>query len=164
MRHSSTRTDAATQLRTSIYVSILDTAPWVQQNDTHQNVTTLSTHRAARRVTMRRFVAIVLAAVVSAALPAVPAHAAVGTRPVRVMPLGDSITFGVGSSTGSSYRAALWDRLVGQAGYAVDYVGSQRSGALPDTDNEGHSGWRIDQIASNVDGWLATYQPDVVLL
>src|SRR5256885_14756200 len=112
---------------------------------------------------MRRCPGVLAAALLAAALLTTPAHAAVGTRPVRVMPLGDSITFGVGSSTGSSYRAALWDRLVGQAGYAVDYVGSQRSGALPDTDNEGHSGWRIDQIASNVDGWLATYQPDVVL-
>jgi lysophospholipase L1-like esterase len=80
------------------------------------------------------------------------------------MPLGDSITFGVGSSTGSSYRLDLYQRLVRQAGYTIDFVGSQRSGSLPDTDNEGHSGWRIDQIASNVDGWLATYQPNVVLL
>ena len=113
---------------------------------------------------MRRFLVVPVALIFVTVFVAAPARAAVGTRPVRVMPLGDSITAGAGSSTGSSYRAALWDRLVGQAGYAVDFVGSQRSGALPDTDNEGHSGWRIDQIASNVDGWLATYQPDVVLL
>ncbi|HTJ34138.1 MAG TPA: GDSL-type esterase/lipase family protein [Dactylosporangium sp.] len=108
-----------------------------------------------------------LAAVLLPVLPPAldrPAGAAVATRPIRIMPLGDSITYGVGSPTGSSYRAALWNRLAVQAGYAIDFVGSQRSGALPDTDNEGHSGWRIDEIAANVDGWLATYQPDVVLL
>jgi lysophospholipase L1-like esterase len=80
------------------------------------------------------------------------------------MPLGDSITWGEGSASTSSYRAPLYSRLVGAAGYAVDFVGSQRSGSLPDTDNEGHSGWRIDQIAASANGWLATYQPDVILL
>ncbi|MGI5239519.1 SGNH/GDSL hydrolase family protein [Dactylosporangium sp. CA-139066] len=96
--------------------------------------------------------------------PAHPAGAAVASRPIRIMPLGDSITYGVGSPSSSSYRAALWNRLAVQAGYNIDFVGSQRSGALPDQDNEGHSGWRIDEIAANIDGWLATYQPDVVLL
>ncbi|GAA4258288.1 GDSL-type esterase/lipase family protein [Dactylosporangium darangshiense] len=110
--------------------------------------------------------ALLAAVLLPVLLPALdrPAGAAVATRPIRIMPLGDSITYGVGSPTGSSYRAALWNRLAVQAGYAIDFVGSQRSGALPDTDNEGHSGWRIDEIAANVDGWLATYQPDVVLL
>lgn len=117
----------------------------------------------------RRFVSVFVAlstavAVLGLATQSTPAGAAVGTRPIRVMPLGDSITYGAGSSTGSSYRAALWDRLVGQAGYAIDFVGSQRSGALPDADNEGHSGWRIDQIAANIDTWLANSLPDVVLL
>jgi lysophospholipase L1-like esterase len=110
-----------------------------------------------------RFLLVVLLAIASGAL-ATPARASVTTRPARVMPLGDSITYGVGSSTGSSYRADLWRRLVTQAGYNVDFVGSQQSGSLPDQDNEGHSGWRIDQIAASVDGWLSTYRPDVILL
>ncbi|MDP9817301.1 SGNH/GDSL hydrolase family protein [Spirilliplanes yamanashiensis] len=79
------------------------------------------------------------------------------------MPLGASITNGVGSSTGNGYRAELLRRLT-QAGVAVDFVGSQQSGDLPDRDNEGHSGWRIDQVAAQLDGWLATYRPDVVLV
>jgi lysophospholipase L1-like esterase len=112
--------------------------------------------------------AVALLLIVVALLPvpalARPAGAAVAARPIRIMPLGDSITYGVGSPSSSSYRAALWNRLAVQAGYAVDFVGSQRSGALPDQDNEGHSGWRIDEIAANIDGWLATSQPDVVLL
>jgi lysophospholipase L1-like esterase len=82
---------------------------------------------------------------------------------LRIMPLGDSITWGVGSSTRDSYRAALADRLA-SAGIGVDYVGSQRSGDEPDPDNEGHSGWTIPQVTAHVDGWLATYRPDVILL
>lgn len=114
---------------------------------------------------IRLLTAVLVSCLAMIATPAsTPATAAVTTRPIKIMPLGDSITWGVGSPSSSSYRAPLYQRLVGQAGYAVDFVGSQRSGTLPDTDNEGHSGWRIDQIAASVDGWLATYQPDVVLL
>ncbi|GAA1507232.1 hypothetical protein GCM10009827_021690 [Dactylosporangium maewongense] len=113
---------------------------------------------------MRRI--LVLAAVLVSCIAAIaaPVQAAVTTRPVKVMPLGDSITWGEGSPTTSSYRAPLYNRLVANAGYNIDFVGSQRSGSLPDTDNEGHSGWRIDQIAASANGWLATYQPDVILL
>src|SRR5689334_12599304 len=57
--------------------------------------------------------------------------------PLRIMPLGDSITYGVGSSALDSYRGALFWRLA-DAGVAVDYVGSMRSGNSPDPDNEGH--------------------------
>ncbi|WP_250008743.1 SGNH/GDSL hydrolase family protein [Actinoplanes sp. M2I2] len=94
---------------------------------------------------------------------------------LKVMPLGDSITWGSGSAdsrvgnrtgapTASGYRIDLRNRLEA-AGLNVDFVGSQQAGpAGADRDNEGHPGWRIDQIAANVDGWLATYQPDVILL
>jgi lysophospholipase L1-like esterase len=92
-----------------------------------------------------------------------PAGAATAAAPVRIMPLGASITNGVGSSAGNGYRAELLSRL-SQAGVGVDYVGSQQSGNLPDRDNEGHSGWRIDQIAAQTDAWTAAYRPDVVLL
>jgi lysophospholipase L1-like esterase len=96
---------------------------------------------------------------------AAPDQAApVAGRAVKIMPLGDSITWGVGSSTTSSYRADLWRLLTADAGLAVDFVGSGQSGSLPDTDNEGHSGWRIEQITASIDGWLAATTPDVVLL
>ena len=49
--------------------------------------------------------AVALAAILSLAGLAAPAQAAVTTRPIRVMPLGDSITWGEGSPTTSSYRA-----------------------------------------------------------
>jgi lysophospholipase L1-like esterase len=83
--------------------------------------------------------------------------------PIRIMPLGDSITYGVGSATSNSYRGALF-RWLAQAGVGVDYVGSMRSGVAPDPDNEGHKGWTIAQLAARVDDWLATYRPDVILL
>ncbi|BFU44860.1 hypothetical protein KRMM14A1004_30970 [Krasilnikovia sp. MM14-A1004] len=79
------------------------------------------------------------------------------------MPLGDSITFGAGSLTMDSYREDLRQRLTA-AGLSVDFVGSQVSGHGADRDNEGHPGWIIQQIAAHADQWLATAQPDVVLL
>jgi lysophospholipase L1-like esterase len=82
---------------------------------------------------------------------------------LRIMPLGDSITWGVGSQTRDSYRAPLARRLAA-AGVRVDFVGSQRSGAEADPDNEGHPGWTIAQITAHADRWLAAYRPDVILL
>jgi len=83
--------------------------------------------------------------------------------PVKIMPLGASMTYGTGSSTGNGYRAELRQELT-DSGVNVDYVGSLKSGNTSDPENEGHGGYRIDQVAANVDRWLATYQPDVVLL
>lgn len=82
---------------------------------------------------------------------------------LRVMPLGDSITDGVGSSTGNGYRGPLWDRL-GSGGYSLDFVGTSRAGSMADPDNEGHSGWRIDQIDSLANASLSRYRPNVVTL
>ncbi|MFD5127986.1 ricin-type beta-trefoil lectin domain protein [Streptomyces olindensis] len=91
-----------------------------------------------------------------------PASAASDT-PLRVMPLGDSITWGVGSSTGNGYRAPLWDRLAAD-GHPLDFVGTGRAGSMSDPDNEGHSGYRIDQIAALADASLTRYRPNVVTL
>jgi hypothetical protein len=43
-----------------------------------------------------------------------PPAVASGT-PLRVLPLGDSITWGEGGSTGDGYRGPLWDRLTAAA-------------------------------------------------
>jgi lysophospholipase L1-like esterase len=84
---------------------------------------------------------------------------------LRIMPLGDSITAGVGSSTGDGYRSELAQYLVNvqQVGTA-NYVGSMTSGQEPNPANEGHSGWSIADLATQIDGWMAAAQPDVVLL
>ncbi|MEU0808244.1 SGNH/GDSL hydrolase family protein [Streptomyces sp. NPDC005970] len=94
------------------------------------------------------------------ATPAAPAAPAAG---VRVMPLGDSITDGFNVPGG--YRVDLWQKFVA-AGRNVDFVGSMSNGPsnLGDRDHEGHSGWTIGQIDSNVVNWLRTYTPHTVLL
>jgi lysophospholipase L1-like esterase len=96
---------------------------------------------------------------------AMPAHAVTASPPaLRVMPLGDSITWGVGSPSTSSYRAPLWTMMAGQSRYSARFVGSGASGTLPDPANEGHSGYTIDQIIAGVDDWVSFARPDVVLL
>ena len=94
----------------------------------------------------------------------VPVSTHAATAPIKIMPLGDSITYGTNSSNGGGYRLPLWNDLISQ-GASVDFVGSQQSGPMnADDDNEGHPGWRIDQIASNIVSWLTTYQPQIILL
>ena len=92
---------------------------------------------------------------------------------VKIMPLGDSITYDnnviesrpVGVRT--AYRQQLWLDLQG-SGYHIDFVGSQVAGqdAVPsfDPDNEGHPGWRDDQIATTIYNFLSINPADVVLL
>ncbi|MCZ7438872.1 FG-GAP-like repeat-containing protein [Micromonospora sp. WMMC241] len=83
---------------------------------------------------------------------------------LRLLPLGDSITYGVGAAGGSSYRRELWESLQG-AGGSVDFVGSLRSGQFADPDHEGHKGWRIDEIDRLVTGCtMAYHRPNVVTL
>ncbi|MFE6366009.1 SGNH/GDSL hydrolase family protein [Streptomyces sp. NPDC057806] len=96
---------------------------------------------------------------------AATAAATVAAAPtsLRLLPLGNSITWGIGSPSGNSYRGFLWNQLSAQ-GHALDFVGSGRNGPMSDPDNEGHSGWRIDQIASIADSVLARYRPNVITL
>ena len=89
--------------------------------------------------------------------------AAATASTLRLMPLGDSITWGVGSSTGNGYRGPLWNDLSAE-GHSLDFVGTGQNGTMSDPDNEGHSGYRIDQIAPIVDAALARYRPNVVTL
>ncbi|MCW1916142.1 GDSL-type esterase/lipase family protein [Luteolibacter sp. GHJ8] len=77
--------------------------------------------------------------------------------------MGDSITEG---SPSSNYRTTLRTILT-NAGYDVDYVGTYTAnpGTLTDREHEGHSGWRIDQLDSNVSGWFSAIEdPDFILL
>jgi len=61
---------------------------------------------------------------------------------LRILPLGDSITFGEGSTDGNGYRLAL-STLLTKHGNKVQYIGSVQSGAMANNDNEGHGGFRI---------------------
>lgn len=86
---------------------------------------------------------------------------------VKIMPLGDSITFGSPDRRYGGYRHLLGTLLIND-GLIIDFVGSQQSGnsIIPSPDNEGHPGWTITRIKSGIDskGWLETYKPDIILL
>ena len=79
-------------------------------------------------------------------LCAASAASAATLPPIRIMPLGDSITAGYNVAGG--YRAPLYAGLT-SLGYAVDFVGTQAdngAGSLPDANHEGHSGLTIGGI------------------
>ena len=109
---------------------------------------------------------VALAALLFGLLTTHPGTAGAGTPPVRIMPLGDSITDGYPSSL-AGYRYMLY-QLLTSAGFNVDFVGNQDDNGtvgLPDWDHEGHSGYRIDQIEAGFPGWFNTISdPDIILL
>ena len=105
---------------------------------------------------------------------------------IKILPLGDSITQGVGNDYqiakgADSYRRLLYIKLK-QAGYKVDFVGSMNKTfkcGNPanndfDPDHEGHWGWKTDEIirgmndgckgSSSLSDWLKTYTPDIALI
>ncbi|MBN1392538.1 MAG: hypothetical protein JW947_07025 [Sedimentisphaerales bacterium] len=89
--------------------------------------------------------------------------------PVKIMPLGDSITVGVGSTSFNGYRKPLYEAMVTN-GYNFDFVGTQNNGDFSDPQHEGHSGWHAEKpdtiydINDQVYGWLVAYPADIVLL
>lgn len=98
-------------------------------------------------------------------------------RPCGIMPLGDSITFGTGSSDGGGYRVPFFRRAMVD-GRAITFLGSMMSGpasvdgvAFPQA-NEGHIGFTIDDapavdrhgIAPLALPAIDRTSPDIVLL
>lgn len=77
--------------------------------------------------------------------------------PCKVMPLGDSITYGVGDEGNGGYRGPLFASAVA-AGQKITFTGSASNG--PSTvsgqtfpkKNEGHNGWGIVQVNQNSGG------------
>ena len=82
---------------------------------------------------------------------------------LRILPLGDSITDGYGVPGGYRWRLGKKLRL---SGVAVEFVGSLANGPdrWSDRHHDGHSGWRIDQLQAEIDGWLAASKPDWIPL
>lgn len=82
----------------------------------------------------------------------------------RIMPLGDSITDGFSTFRGG-YRDRLEDLLTNN-GIGFDFVGGLRNGpnSLSDRDHEGHSGFRLDEIAASATSWVQAQDPDIILL
>jgi lysophospholipase L1-like esterase len=112
-------------------------------------------------------VLVALAAALTASVAVAVASPALAATPVRIMPLGDSITAGPGC-----WRAKLWHRLQ-TAGYTnIDFVGTQSDGGgcnpgySYDFDHEGHGGFAATGIANNnqLPPWLAAARPDIVIM
>ena len=87
---------------------------------------------------------------------------------ITIMPLGDSITAGEETSSLPpekmyGYRKELFNHLT-TSGYDIDFVGSLESGSFIENQHEGHSGWRDDQIADDVYGFLNDHPADIILL
>ncbi|ARQ70539.1 SGNH/GDSL hydrolase family protein [Streptomyces marincola] len=85
-------------------------------------------------------------------------------EPVRIMPLGDSITGSPGC-----WRALLWQDLQAAGHTEVDFVGTQAPqgcGFAYDGEHEGHGGILATNMAdrNQLPAWLARTSPDIVLM
>jgi hypothetical protein len=92
--------------------------------------------------------------------------------PLKIMPLGNSITFDtyggdprdVGDKIGYRYKLYL---LLNQAGYNFNLVGSEEAGwnYFNDYENAGFPGWRNNQLADLMEtGYFYNYPVDIILL
>jgi len=103
-------------------------------------------------------------------------HAEEASNPIKIMPLGDSITSGYiladldnprPLSVRTGYRNHLW-YILNNANFSADFVGSQVAGQeiVPpfDPDHEGHRGWHSNDIAEKTYEYMTYSAPDIVLL
>lgn len=89
------------------------------------------------------------------------------SEPCKILPLGDSITYGIGYAGG--YRVELF-RKASADKKRITFVGSLQNGpamvngeSFPKS-NEGHSGWTISRIADLVPTPALEDEPHIVLL
>ena len=118
------------------------------------------------------------------ALPAAPADAAADGK-IRIMPLGDSITFGMADDGG--YRKYLWHFLKQNGHDNIDFVGPEGSAGATftyqgqqvqyDDNHAGYSGYTITDLPGGWFGqlngilekmqsgdYITKYAPDIILL
>ncbi|KAF6761797.1 SGNH hydrolase-type esterase domain-containing protein [Ephemerocybe angulata] len=83
----------------------------------------------------------------------------------RIMPLGASITFGVGSSQGNGYRDDLYN-LLEQDGNTVNMVGNNPAtqSTFKDKDTEGWPGFVIDQVYDKMSISMPTNRPNIATI
>jgi lysophospholipase L1-like esterase len=116
----------------------------------------------AGTATLAAAVLAVFAGAFTAAAPAPPGVAQ--AAPVKIMPLGDSITGSPGC-----WRALLWNMLQTTGFTNIHFVGTlppQGCGIPYDGNNEGHGGILATGIVSQnlLPGWLAATSPDIVMM
>ena len=91
--------------------------------------------------------------------------------PVTIMPLGNSITYGIGEISDADlitgYRQPLFQSLK-SSGYYFNFVGDRSTGLLVvppfDIDHQGYPGITAEEVADNVYNWLLANPPEIVLL
>ena len=79
------------------------------------------------------------------------------------MPLGGSVTRGVGSSHGTGYRKSLL-QLLKDHGINARMVGSRKDGTMSNNEHEGWRGFRIDEIEKKAKKSLQDLFPNVFLI
>lgn len=100
--------------------------------------------------------------VVTLALSFALVQQAVFPEPIRVMPMGDSITWGY--DTPGGYRVHLWNAW---RGVQLDFVGSQTANSaagLPDPQHEGYGGFTTANLRVFAAARIVAYRPHIVLL
>lgn len=83
--------------------------------------------------------------------------------PLRIMALGASVTFGIGSTNGDSYRKDLRDMLVA-TGSTVNFVGEFQNGDFTNSQVEAQGGFTISQIADLANRETPLVSPNLVLV
>ncbi|MBY0299047.1 MAG: hypothetical protein K2X71_23945 [Methylobacterium sp.] len=82
-----------------------------------------------------------------------------------LMPLGDSITYGIAPPgvDEHGYRGYFWSDMAA-AGKLFDMVGPKTNGAIPDPNNAGYPGAWADDLAEMLPDLLTAYRPETILL
>jgi lysophospholipase L1-like esterase len=115
-------------------------------------------------MTLKPLATLATAVLLATATTASQAPPAAAAGPVRVYPLGDSITYGntYQANTPGGYRGVL-DVLLTASGITHEFVGAVADNSTPVLDAEGqghhdgHPGYRIDQDAADLDGDAHSY-------
>jgi len=83
---------------------------------------------------------------------------------LRILALGDSITYGGGSSDSSGYRGRLYQALVANR-TNVNFIGELHTGNFTGNAHEGHSGFRIQGVTDSATVEISLQRkPNLVLL
>lgn len=109
-------------------------------------------------------IAALIALAATLIMPAVPSGTVRAAPTVTIMPMGDSITFGTGSTCGDGYRWNLGDRMVLVGQLNVNYVGPSLAGCSPNPRYAGGPGYTITSTRTQIAAWFAAGAPDIVLL
>ena len=89
-----------------------------------------------------------------------------GYAQIRVMPLGDAIVLGTGSSGNNvgGFRDDLYNRMLFSYTMPFDFVGSLNDGFSIDPHHEGHAGMTVAQINQNLPIRLQQYLPHQIII